>query len=226
MDDLFLSVDTIDEANSVINDLRSALRHGGFNLTKWVSTNTYVLNCLPSNGLRATPDKQISHDRVLGVPWNLKEYTLSSKLTPMNLIRCDMTQRQLLQTISSIFDPLGIAKLVIIRLRIILQTVWRSGKTWEEPLASEKFPSLKQIASELVCLQPLAIPRQYFLSNKLSVDLHVFCDASYAAICAVAYFDLNQGDTISVVFVFGKTRVAPVGLLDLIFLQRKKVTGR
>ena len=109
MDDLFLSVDTIDEAKSVINDLRNALRHGGFNLSKWVSTNTYNLNCLPSDGLRAPPGKQISHDRVLGVPWNLNEDTLSSKMTPMNLIRCDMTQRQLLQAISSIFDLLGIA---------------------------------------------------------------------------------------------------------------------
>ena len=77
MDDLFLSVDTIDEAKSVIKDLRSALRHGGFNLTKGFSTNTYVLNCLPSDGLREPPDKQISHNRVLGVPWNLNEDTLS-----------------------------------------------------------------------------------------------------------------------------------------------------
>ena len=99
----------------------------------------------------------------------------------MNLIRCDMTQRQLLQAISSIFDPLGNATPVTIRLRMILQTVWRSGKTWDEPLTAEMFPSLKQIASELVCLQPLAIPRQYFISDKQSVDLHVFCDASYAA---------------------------------------------
>ena len=210
MDDLFLSVDTIDEAKSVINDLRNALRHGGFNLTKWVSTNTYVLNCLPSDGLRAPPGKQISHDHVFGVPWNMNEDTLSSKMTPMNLIRCDMTQRQLLQAISLILDPPGIATPVTIRLRMILQTVWRSGKTWDEPLTAEMFPSLKQIASGLICLQPLVIPRQYFISDKQSVGLHVFCDASYAAICAFAYFVLNQGDTISVVFVFGKARVAPI----------------
>ena len=81
------------------------------------------------------------------------------------------------------------------------------------------FPSLKQIASELVCLQPLAILRQYFISDKQSVDLHVFCDVSYAAICAVAYFVLNQGDTISVVFVFGKARVAPIKLQTITELE-------
>ena len=38
----------------------------------------------------------------------------------------------------------------------------------------------------------------------------MFCDASYTAISAVAYIVFNQGDTISVVFVFGKPRVAPI----------------
>ena len=36
----------------------------------------------------------------------------------------------------------------------------------------------------------------------------MFCYASYAAICDAAYFVLNQGDTLSVVFVFRKARVA------------------
>ena len=108
------------------------------------------------------------------------------------------------------FDPLGIATPVTIILRKILQNVWRSGKTRDESLPAVVFSSLKQIASELVCLQPIAIPRQYLVSNNQYVELHVFCDASYSAICAVAYFVLNHGDTSSVVYVLGKARVAPI----------------
>ena len=66
----FFSVDTIEEANAVINDLRSALRQGGSNLSKWVSTNTKDINCLPADALKVPPDEQNIHDRVLGVLGN------------------------------------------------------------------------------------------------------------------------------------------------------------
>lgn len=49
----------------------------------------------------------------------------------------------------------------------------------------------------------------YFLGSS-TIELHVFCDASEEAYCAVAYFRIITLSTIETSFVIAKTRVAPL----------------
>ena len=126
MDDLFVSTDTIQEATSIIRDLRLVLSRGGFNLTKWISNSPEILNNVPPDH-RALSSDEIRHTpkprKVLGVDWKLSRDEL--EFSPTKLIsqfQAKPTQRSLLSAPSPVLDPLGIATPVTIRIRIIQQT--------------------------------------------------------------------------------------------------------
>ena len=217
MDDLFVSTDSVNEAVSMYQSLRCVLSKGGFNLTKWTSTSQDVLHSIPDDHRGISPDdietRQVQQ-RVLGVIWDLSTDQLRfdpvklKELTTINL-----TQRNLLHIISSIFDPLGIAAPITIRLRIIQQLLWRKGVKWDDILTSDILPELFDLISEIPSFsKTIAIPRHAFLGQASEITLHIFCDASYSAIAAVAYFVYHSSASQfpKPSFILGKARVAPL----------------
>ena len=49
-------------------------------------------------------------------------------------------QRNLLHVSSSLFDPIGFAAPVTIRVRILQQNIWRKGLKWDDQIAKEDLP--------------------------------------------------------------------------------------
>ena len=217
MDDLFVSTDTVDEAISLFQTLRCVLLKGCFNLTKWTTTSQDVLFAIPEThrGMSHIDiQSKTVQQRVLGVIWDLSSDQLQfDPLKLKDLTTIKLTQRNLLHTISSIFDPLGIAAPITIRLRIIQQLLWRKGVKWDDILTSDILPELFDLISEIPSFsKTIAIPRHAFLGQASEITLHIFCDASYSAIAAVAYFvycsSASQFPKPS--FILGKARVAPL----------------
>ena len=201
MDDVFVSTDTIQEAISIIRDLRLVLSRRGFNLTKWNSTSPEVLTNLPPDHRALSPDK-IRHapkpQKVLEVDWKLSTDEL--EFSPTKLIsqfQDKPTQRSLLRASSSVFDPLGIAAPVTISFRIIQQTIWRKGLKWDDDITPAILPEFSDTIAELQELSAVAIPRRMFPDKYRDITLHVFTDASYSAPAAVAYFVYRQSPTSS-----------------------------
>ena len=110
------------------------------------------------------------------------------------------------------FDPLGIAASVIIRFRIIQQNIWSTGLKWDDEVTPAVLPEFFDTIAELQELSAVAIPRRFFPDKYHDITLHVFTDASYSALAAVAYFVYRQSPTSprEVSFVLGKARVAPL----------------
>ena len=73
-------------------------------------------------------------------------------------------------------------------------------------------PELFELLDERNDLQTVGRPRHYFGYSYDNIALHVFSDAFYSALAAVAYFVYSNSATrqISSVFVLGKARVAPL----------------
>ena len=73
-------------------------------------------------------------------------------------------------------------------------------------------PEFFDTIAELQELSAVAIPRRFFPDKYHDITLHVFTDASYSALAAVAYFVYRQSPTSprEVSFVLGKARVAPL----------------
>ena len=111
VDDGLKSVATVERAKSLISSTRLLCQKGGFYLHKFTSNNSEVLNSLPSED-RATDKRNpslVSNDpaieRALGVHWCIETDTLQFRI---ELKDKPLSRREILSTVSSIYDPLGL----------------------------------------------------------------------------------------------------------------------
>ena len=70
----------------------------------------------------------------------------------------------------------------------------------------------KNLKKELSSFQDVHLPRKLFNEIRISsIELHTFTDASELALSAVSYLRIEYIDeSVSVAFVIGKARVAPI----------------
>ena len=197
-----------------MEDLRCVLLKGGFNLTKWVPTNEIFLTAVPAEHRALSPaDIPHAEQRILGIPWTLQNDTVSANVSKLSELKeLPPTQRTLLRIISSQFDPLGITAPLVIRLRIIQQSLWRKSYKWDDHIANDDLPEYNAFVQELETLRSPILSRHLLKHDYTHLSLHIFCDASYSAFAAVAYFvyDFSNTDTFDTAFVLGKARVAPL----------------
>ena len=105
------------------------------------------------------------------------------------------TKRQLLRILMTIYDPLGLITLFTISLKILLQDVWRQKKDWEDEISTEHHERFMKWVKILNMLPMIQIPRCYSpkISQKYSIQLHTFVNASADAYAAVCYFRVLDG---------------------------------
>ena len=191
-----------------MKDLRCVLLKGGLNLTKWVSTNETFLTAVHVEH-RALSPADIPHakQRILGIPWTLQNDTVSANVSKLSELKeLPPTQRTLLHVISSLFDSLGITEHIVIRLRIIQQSLEKNYKG-DDQIANDDLPEYSALVQELETLRSPILSRHLFKHDYTQLSLHMFCDASYSAFAAVAYFvyDFPNTDTFDTAFVFRKS---------------------
>lgn len=112
MDDGLKSVPSATEASALIKSTKSLLAKGGFNLHKFISNSKEVIEAIPKEQ-RASGIKELdlSRDilpieRALGVQWCVQSDALQFRVV---LKDKPLTRRGILASISSIYDPLGLA---------------------------------------------------------------------------------------------------------------------
>ena len=227
MDDLLHSTPTVAAALTLGRDLVTLCAKGGFNLTKWLSSDPQValeLNKACGNVPAEPPPSSpvVLSDNaahVLGLKWNFEADTLVvSRGTTHTLDSAVViTQRLVLSRVSSVFDPIGLVAPVTVVARLLLKDIWkRVGQHWDTELTVEhaqQFVAWHQCLAEL---GQISTPRRYFPFTPDSVELHVFGDASQEAFCAVAF--VRAQDDLGVwhsSFVVGKARVAPMKCLTI-----------
>ena len=121
--------------------------------------------------------------------------------------RCEFTQRKMFSLVSTIFDPLGI------RIKMLLQQVWKLGKEWDEPIPAELHSNLQKVLDGYFAMPDIKIPRWLNTSTNQENNhqLHVFVDASTVAFAAVAYLcTQKQNEIFQTSFLLGKCKVAPI----------------
>ena len=190
MDDVFKATDEIDTAVKIIEDLRHVLQQESFNLTKWITTDHRILQKIPEEHRSITVDEIKDHKifkRILGIIWMVSNDTLSFTTDKLQeLAQKKLTQRNILRAASSIFDPIGIAALITVRLRNNQQAIWRKGVKWDDQITRELIPELFELLDERDDLQTVEIPRHYYGCSYDSIAFHVFSDACYSALAVVA----------------------------------------
>ena len=216
VDDCLTGADSITEAIALQAELHSLFSKGEFLLRKWNSSESQVLEHIPSH-LRDTPTVQTlpspdEYTKTLGIEWNttLDHFRLTvAELPPI----ISITKRALVSDIAKTFDILGWFSPAVIKVKILLQRLWEQKIDWDDQVPTRIYEVWFQWRSELHLLMNKHIPRCYFDkgSQIATLQLHGFSDASENAYAAVVY--LRMTDTfgrVQVSLVTAKTKVAPI----------------
>ena len=113
---------------------RRLCAEGGFWLEKFESRSTLLMDNIPREAINPdflqsanVPDSPCQ--RVLGVIWDLEEDYLKIDVEISEKLS---TRRQLLKSIASIYDPLGIAASYVLWGRILLQHTCKTRLGWDD----------------------------------------------------------------------------------------------
>ena len=219
MDDFLKSVPDEAQAIRMQKEITSLVARGGFRLTKWTSSSREVLLQIPDEE-KACPFLNLDLDdlpmeRTLGLKWNTETdgFRFSSST-------CDVTptKRGILSHAATVFDPLGVLAPLLLTARSLIQSLWRKKRDWDEPLDESDIELWDLWQRDLASLADFEISRCLCpeIFPKVSVELHVFGDASELAFGAVSYarFIFPNGK-IYVAFIMSRSRMAPLRQLSI-----------
>jgi hypothetical protein len=125
LDDIITGANDLNSAVQVQDELISLLGKGGFTLHKWHSNDQEVLSRIPDEKRESCsfqfPDGSFTL-KTLGLFWNptsdVFQVTVPNEI--MNIMK-----RNILSVISKIYDPLGLVSVVVIKAKIIMQSLWK-----------------------------------------------------------------------------------------------------
>ncbi|KAJ8913119.1 hypothetical protein NQ315_006037 [Exocentrus adspersus] len=194
MDDLLVSLDSIQEALEVYKELTEIFKSAGFFLRKWSSNNSHILANILDN--KPNDDKLVEfHDnkelKTLGIAWNSAIDVLSYSVNLKEQTK-PATKRSVLATVSKIFDPLGLVGPTIVRAKLFMQHLWREKLDWDEQLPADIQIWWLEFLTQLHCVNDISVARQVVCDDPQSIELHGFSDASERAYGASIYLVAPQ----------------------------------
>jgi len=215
VDDMLKSSDDTQSAIETVSNVQKLCSSGGFNLTKFVCGESEVMESIPLEKRSSKVVKEISKtetiERALGVHWCLETDTFGFRIS---LQDTPLTRRGILSTISSIYDPLGIAGPFLLKGKKILQLITSLKDGWDCKVPEYLAHQWISWRDQLFQLQHVTLERCYKPATFGPVQrtsLHIFSDASeigYGAVCYLRQVDTD--DNICVSLVLGKSRVSPI----------------
>ena len=147
-------------------EARRILSKAKFNLRSRASNSEQVTKLTGVHDSNATT-------KVLGLQWHTSSdiISLASQIT---VKQTTFTKREILQSASAIFDPLGFITPVTIKAKILLQQLWKLRVDWDELLNTDLQDTWYKIAQDITEATEFVMPRRYFLTSAfLPQELHV-----------------------------------------------------
>jgi hypothetical protein len=190
---------------------------GDFRLTKFISNSRQVLESVPINE-RAQNMVDVDFDqtklpieRALGVHWSVENDSIGFRIV---LKDKPLTRRGILSTISSIYDPLGLAAPFLLTGKKLLQQLCNRHIDWDDEINEEDSALWVRWRSQLPLLEQIRVPRCFKPANfgkVISTSLHHFSDASQTGYGQCSYIRfVNESGEVHCSLVMGKSRVYPL----------------
>ncbi|XP_062557121.1 uncharacterized protein LOC134221980 [Armigeres subalbatus] len=229
MDDVIIGADTIQAASEIRKQLEEITSKGGFRLRKWASNELEVLEGVAEDnlairlleGVNLDPDPTV---KTLGLTWMPNTDQLRFQFdVPACPITSQLSNRQVLSVIASLFDPLGLIVAVITTAKAIMQLLWKVKDTnnqpldWGQPLPSTLGELWRSYYDQLPMLNDLRIDRCVVAPRAVEVEIHCFCDASTKAFGGCVYIrsEDHEGE-VKVRLLSSKLKVAPLKIQSII----------
>lgn len=215
VDDQVSSVQSEEEAIVLVQGMKEVLAQGGFDLTKFVSNSSAVLDSVAEEDRVDSVDLILGSSTyehsTLGLKWEVQSDEIGF---PCFLPDVEETpsRRTLLSVIARVYDPLGVVSPATLPIKILMQK--KSSLGWDEADQDmcEKWVEFCRVMQKI---SQLKLPRCYKptspdFDDPVDVSLHGFSDASKDGYSAVVYVrQVSSSGQVSVSFVLGKSRVAP-----------------
>ena len=129
MNDFPKSVRTPQKAIENYQKVRDVLIKGGFNLTKWITSDEEAMSQFPeadrSMIVAKTFEVEPQSSSTLGLNWNVDTDSLIVCRGTEQKVPAKITQRIVLSFVSAMFDPLGICSPFTMRMRFLLKSIWQ-----------------------------------------------------------------------------------------------------
>lgn len=219
VDNFLQCLPTDEEATSLVAKLRALLTTGHFKICQWASNHPEVVCNLPREAKSDNSARWVSQshgeaqEMTLGLIWHFIEDTLHYRHRPVPPRQT--TMRNIYKILASQYDPSGHILPFTTRAKVMVQRLWAKDWEWDDPhLPTDLLRAWTTWEEEIPELQTVSLPRCYFPPDvdvsSLTIELHVFCDASESAYGSVAYLSgENPHGQVHVAFVLARSRVAP-----------------
>ncbi|KMQ82938.1 gag-pol polyprotein precursor [Lasius niger] len=213
-----MGANTLEEVLTIQQQLTQLCTAGGFPLKKWAANTDALLEDIPPEHRQhnhpPTWDQDFEHS-TLGLQWHPREDAFSFKVTPMETER--VTKRAVLSQTARLFDPLGWLAPVVVKAKVLIQSMWLQQLDWDEPVTSGDEKAWLRIQEELPVLGEMRVPRWLRTGRSDGrVELHGFADASERAYAAAVYAKACSNETDGEpLLLMAKTKVAPIRQVSL-----------
>ena len=213
MDDSLDSAESDDEGIRLYHELKELWAKANMQARKWVSNSSKVMAKIPEEdraGEMTIREGTAPTTKTLGLSWNSKDDVFTIPISSPG--RLQLTKRNVLPKIATVFDPLGFVSPFVVTAKILLQELWARGYDWDDEIQDELATRIKLWFDQLESLGAIAIPRclRFALVVKKR-EVVTFVDASKAAYGAISYLRTEyEDDRVSCRLIAAKSKVAPL----------------
>ncbi|GFT89951.1 uncharacterized protein NPIL_30321 [Nephila pilipes] len=128
----------------------------GMDLRKWITNDTNLMEQWKKENFDVHPVHETvslgaNETKDLGLSWNSHEdYLTTDTKSLLEFVSLDKnTKRFILQAVGKIFDPLGLISPFTVRMKCLLQDLWKEEIQWDDPLPTHIEKEWKKWLEEL-----------------------------------------------------------------------------
>lgn len=215
VDDMLSGADSVEQLEQLRREVDAILKSGGFELRKWSSNDVRVLQGIPEaslgSGIRIDSNDCV---KTLGLSWHPAEDVFRYEYSP-KIVNTEISKRQVLADIATVFDPLGLINPVIVAAKIFMQHLWRLNLDWDAALPEPYNSHWVKFRGQLSSVKKLIFSRFVFAPGGIKAELHGFSDASSVAYGCCIYVRCRSGGSVSCRLLCAKSRVAPIKTVSI-----------
>ncbi|GFX97252.1 integrase catalytic domain-containing protein [Trichonephila clavipes] len=178
VDDLISGGNEFEEALQTSRRAKNIMEAAGMDLRKWITNDANLMEQWKKENFNVHPVHETvslgaNGTKVLGLSWNTNEdYLTTDTKSLLEFVSLDKnTKRFILQAVGKIFDPLGLISPFTVRMKCLLQDLWKEEIQWDDPLPTHIEKEWKKWCEELPHLRNLKIPRLVLDSTLLEDDV-------------------------------------------------------
>ena len=223
VDDVQSGGDCVEELISLKKEAKRIMEEGGFHLHKWHSNipelgkpqridDETLLSQASSTYAKLVVGTHSQETKLLGVPWNKTEDTISvGFIKPLGTMSdSPLTKRKMLSAINDVYDLLGLAAPVTITGKILYRKVCLRKLRCDQVVPDEIQRSWNNWLKGMEKCPSISVPRSVVSKDVRRIDLHGFADARKLAVSAAVYaLVFHHVAPVRQSLLVAKSRIAP-----------------